>query len=401
MTFNHLDRNALADLVDMALLPNVVDLLRLEICLPLWIAHGPFHQFLALPPYTLQSLKYLVLTQGLPDARTTVFQASPRLTHLLLDNLDFAVNPYKPGDIPMLQPVFPWGQMTHLTITQCVELELCVSALSSCQVLEVGRFLLDLRGLDFDPGYNGNDSDLEDDGVERAHVCGSRPIPTVGKPVILPFLKELDLIAGCGESFPLQEFRFPALKALRFHRGHMPHVSPYQQRQMAGQPDTFTWKNSVMFLSALVSLDTLSLAGRVGSVEEIMILFHHVPSVDFLDLNLEVDHLAVFHALTVKSQDLLAAVPLPRLGYLQLLLEPGDTESFPEHAIWDMVQSRVGFPRYISTLESLTILTNTFRNGYLDTIKNFAKNTNLYIPINVDVDFKASRAVPWKRCANL
>lgn len=132
-------------------------------------------------------------------------------------------------------------------------------------------------------------------------------------------------------------------------------------------------------------------------MDEIMTLIRHVPLVDFLDLNLDVDFLAVFHALTVNS---LAAVSLPRLRYLRLLLEPGDIGCFPEHAIQDMVQSRVGSPYDISTLESLSIITNTFRPEHLEIVKNIANNTNVYIPTDVDVDLKATRVVPWKRCIN-
>lgn len=96
-----------------------------------------------------------------------------------------------------------------------------------------------------------------------------------------------------------------------------------------------------------------------------------------------------------------AMVPLPHLRHLQLLLEPADTQSFPEYAVQDMLLSRLNSTYHTSTLECLTILTNTYQNGHFDVVKSIAKNANVYIPTKADVDLKASRAVPWRRCTNM
>lgn len=394
LSFQRSGTGVLPYLVSTVLLPNITDVFRLEIQVVLRTSRGPFQHFSVLPPHVMHNLKYLILTQGLGNAQVTVFQLSPYLTHLLLDVLDFAVDPYDAGDIPLLHPVFPWGNLTHLTITRCIEPEIFISALSSCQSLEVALFSIDLRG---NSGDDGHGSDSEDENGE--HGCDGPQFPRLDQPNVLSCLRELDIIVGCGLSFPLEDFRFPALKALRFHRGHMPQIPLSQLRLTVGQQDHFYWKNSITFLSELRSLNILSLAGRIGSVEEIMTLLHHVPGVDFLDLNITVDHLALFHALTGGLQIHPTRIPLPHLNCLRLRLEPSDMPSFSEAALREMVLSRSQCTLRSSTsrLENLSITSSTFSQEHVQCIEKIGENASSYIKTTVGVERNADRIIPWRR----
>lgn len=395
LSFNRTRTGNLPDLVSMVLLPNVADVFRLEIHLNLQTSQGPFQYFSLLPPHTLRSLKFLILAQGIGNAQVTVFQSPPCLTHLLLDELDFAVNLYEPGEIPLLHPIFPWPQLTYLIVTRCIEPEIFFSALSCCPCLEVAMFSVDLRGNSGGDDDNSSDSEEENSG----HDCRGHHIPRLDQPIVLPCLRELDVIVGCGRSFPLEDFRFPALRVLRLHRGHMPQVSQGQQRLAAGQPDHFTWKNSSMFLSKLPSLNILSLAGRLGSVEEILVALRHIPSVDFLDLNISVDHSSLLRALTVGPQTLPTSIPLPHLSWLRLLLEPGDMPSFSEGALRDMALSRSQHPPCSSSsrLENISFASSRFSQQHFKNIEIIVENASSYIKTNIEVERNASRLVPYRR----
>lgn len=396
LSFDRLNPEIIPHLVANVLLPNITDILRLEIRLPMGVLHGPFQQFAILPSHTLRSLKFLILPRGVGNAQATVFQSPPHLTHLLLDNLSPAVNPYESGDIPRLHPAFPWPQLTHLVVTHCVEPETLLSVLSLCQSLEEASFYIDLR----DSSDASSDSEDENGG----HICSGCEIPRLNQPVVLPYLRELDMIVGCGLSFPLADFRFPALKALRVHRGHIHHAllsqtPTNQQRLAAHRPDYFCWKNSVSFLSEMKSLHILSLVGRVGSVKEIMTLLHHVPTVDFLDLNLYMDHRALFRALTVDPQADPTSIPLPRLNCLRLLLEIHDMPSFSEATLREMALSRLqatpgSFTR--SRLENLIIGSGIFPREHFRNIRKMVEIASSYIEAMFEVE-SPSRAIPWIR----
>lgn len=381
----------LQDLVSTVLLPNVADIFRLEIHMPLKASKGPFRHFSALPSDALRSLKFLVLNQGLGNAQVTVFQSPPRLTHLLLDDLDFAVDPYEPGNIPLLYPIFPWAQLTHLVITRCIEPEILFSALLSCQSLEVASLSVDQSSDD------GDSSDSEDE--NSIHNCSGRQIPRSNQPTVLSRLRELDVVVGCGQSFPLEHFRFPLLRAFRFHRGHMPQIPISQQRLAASRPDPFCWRNSIAFLSELRSLNILSLVGRVGSVEEIITALRHVPHIDFLDLNTSVDHSALFRALTVNPQAHPTSTPLPHLNCFRLILEPGDMPSFSDAALREMVLSRsqCAFHSSISNLKNLTIASSRFPHEHFMNIEKIVEDASSYIKAVSEVERNASRLVPWRR----
>lgn len=128
-----------------------------------------------------------------------------------------------------------------------------------------------------------------------------------------------------------------------------------------------------------------------------MILLRQVPSVDFLDLDLHVDHLALFSALTISVDAQSNTTLLPRLSYLRLLLDAGDISCSLEHTIRDMVVSRRREVQGVSRLKNLSIISNTFRRRHLDIVTHIAENVNSYIPTNLDVDLDSSRVVPWRR----
>lgn len=386
LSFVNLDGHTLLDVISTVLLPHVADLFDLEIRLPLLIAHGPFQNFFSLPPHTLESLKFLTLTQGVPKAHVTVFQLAPRLTHLSLDGIDFAVNPYESGDIPTLQPTFPWPQITHLSIGQCLEFEVWLSVLSSCRSLQVGSFLIDLR-----EDQEQRNSDEEDD--DEVHICSHHQHIETDEPIVLPFLKELDIIVACGKSFSLQRFSFPELRALRFHRGH----SPSYRLQGASPPDRFSWKASLPFVSGLGNLNLLSLVGNVGTVEEVIFLLSHVPRIDFLDLNIQVDHRQLCHALAKFSYHLQPHMVVPCLNHLRLTLEPGDAPPFTPDALAWVPLSRPVSNIYATKLESLTIISNTIQKQHMTRLRSMVDNARLYVPAILNYDPKSSRAVPRRR----
>lgn len=395
LSFHRSNNNILPELVSTVLLSNASNIRRLEICLPLRISDNPFQSFFALPSHALKSLKFLILAQRLPDTEVTIFRTPPKLTHLSLDNLDFAVQPHEPGNIPMLYPVFPWVQITHLMIGRFIKPNIWLAVLSSCKSLEVGFFSIDMRG---DPVNYESNTSSDSEGEDERHVCGQRQIPRVDGPTVLHHLQELDIMVGCGQSFPFQGFHFPALRAFRFHHSHMPYVPAYQQHLADSLPDTFSWKSSLSFISSLEHLNILSLSGRVGSVKEIMVLLRHVPSIDLLDLNIKVNHQALLHALTVVS----SAQPttIPHLRYLNLMLEPDDISSFSRSALIEMARSRLGLvPNVVPnapSLGSVSLLSNTLRKQHMDLVQSVVDDTNLHVPSNFDVDVGSSRALPWK-----
>lgn len=391
LLFDYSDDDILPDLVSTVLLPNVSDIFHLEICQPQNPLQQPFQDFFALPAHTLGSLKFLSLAQGLPHMHVTIFGLSPCLTHLSLDDLDFAVSHYELGDIPTLQPVFPWGGITYLAVARYMEPEVWLSVLSSCHSLEVGSFFIDMRG-----GQDNSASNSDNHGnSDEVHVCSHHEILEVTQPISLPYLRELDIIIGCGQSFPFKWFHFPALRALHFHRGHMP---ARQQRNGERMPDKFSWKTSLASFSGLEQLNLLSLVGNVGSVDEVIALLGQVPQVDFLDLNIKIDHRALCHALATRSSLHPTTFLVPRLSHLSLLVEPDDTPLFtPDALVW-VPLARFHLTSYSSRLESLTIISNTVQSQHMECIMSMVENARLHIPTTLDINTKSSRVVPRKRC---
>lgn len=386
LSFDHSDDEILPNLISSVLLPNVAQVFRLEILLQWRISDVPFQHFFVLPPHSMRSLKFLVL-QGPSLGTVTVFQSSPSLTHLSLEDLKFAHDFYEYGDLPKLHPVFPWERLTHLSISRWIELEVWLSVLLLCPLLEVGLFSIDLRD---QASRNIRDFGDSDDENEN-HICHGREFLAAVGPVTLVCLHELDLILVCGQSFSLRGVHFPALKSLRIHRGHTPVLMQQQVSRGANTVDQFSWRNSQTFLLELRSLEILSLVGNVGSVKEIMFLLHHTPNVDFLDLNLHLDYGDLFCSLTVRSRSSL----VPRLSCLRFLLEPDDMISYSEDASHNMVLSR---SQPNSGMSMLIIVSSSFRKSHYEKVKKLAENARTYGRITFDVDAVSHRFIPYRRC---
>lgn len=387
LSFDHSDDEILPHLISSVLLPNVAQVFRLEILLQWRISDIPFQHFFSLPPHSMHSLKFLVL-QGPSLGTVTVFQSSPSLTHLSLEDLKFAHNFYEYGDLPKLHPIFPWERLTHLAISRWIELEVWLSVLLLCPSLEVGLFSIDLRDQASRNPHDFGDSDDENEN----HICHGREFLVGLGPITLPCLHELDLILVCGKSFSLRGVHFPALKSLRIHRGHTPVLKQQQVSHGANKVDQFSWRNSQAFLLELRSLEILSLVGNVGSVKEIMFLLHHTPTVDFLDLNLHLDHGDLFRSLIVRTT---RSTLVPRLSCLRFLLEPEDMFSYSEDASHDMVLSR-SHPN--SGMSKLIIISSSFRKSHYEKVKKLAENACTYIGTTFDVDAASHRFIPHRRC---
>lgn len=315
-------------LVSVALTPNVGEIKRLEIRLPRGVSRRALRSFFSLPSNSMHSLKYLMLVGDIPyDSSVTVFQSPPVLTHLSISHLDQAVGSYVAGDVPTLEPIFPWNTLTHLVITRHIQPEEWTSVLSVCNSLEVGLFVINLR--------NGPVPANDQVANEAGHGCGYSDIPVLASPIIQTNLTELEVDISCGKLISLDNFHFPALNAIRIRRSHFL-ASP----QPLVPLNDFSWQNSLTFLTHSTQLRTLSLTGDVGSVEELKALFRHTPSVDFLDLNINIDYMALLPALTVPESPIGSRALLPRLEHLRMRLEPRDIPYISAHLVRDMVLSR-------------------------------------------------------------
>lgn len=133
-------------------------------------------------------------------------------------------------------------------------------------------------------------------------------------------------------------------------------------------------------------------------MEEVIALLHHVPQVDFLDLNIKIDHRALFYALATRSSLHPTTFLVPHLSHLRLLVEPGDAPPFtPDALVW-VPLARFHLTSYSSKLENLTISSNTTESQHIKRVMSMVENARLYIPTTFDISTKSSRVVPWKRC---
>lgn len=315
-------------LVSAALLPNVGETKYLELRLPRGVSRTALQPFFALPPNSMHCLKYLIMAGDVPyDSSTTVFQSSSALTHLSISHLEQVVDSYVAGDVPTLKPVFPWGALTHLVITRHIEPEEWTSVLSTCSSLEVGLFLVDLR--------HGSRLAHDQNDDEDSHRCGYGDIPVLTSPIVQDKLMELDVDLVCGKWLSLDNLHFPALNGIRIRRSHWP-----ASLEPLVPLNDFSWRNSLTFLLKSTQLRTLSLVGDLGSVEEIKVLLKHTPSVDCLDLNLNIDYTALLHALTLPKSSRENHTLLPLLEYLRMRLEGRDIPYISADLVRDMVLSR-------------------------------------------------------------
>lgn len=263
--------------------------------------------FATLPPGSLRSLESLVLEnldeadfefQGDEEPAITVFQDSPHLKKVTTNILDFSFQNCAAGAIPKFDFRFlPWGRLTHLVITNYIRLEVFVVALSECTALQFLRASLDLHE-DNEPWDMG-------DWYPQQRIA-------------LLTLAELYITLTGGHRFPpmMDAFTFPGLKHLHFRRS--------QAIDASSPSDYFSWGESQHFLSQLCSLQQLSLVGRVGSEQQVLILLRSASKATSLMLDIWTDYRAVIPELFPSPRD--TEFIMPFLARIELHLE---SEDFP------------------------------------------------------------------------
>lgn len=217
---------------------------------------------------------------------TTVFQSSPMLRKLATSSLDFA---FHVGDdeIQFNAHVLPWLDLTHLFITEFVDIDIFVHTLAECLAIQFLRVSLNLKSDDEEPNRHIN-------------------LPVH---IVLPSLAAIYISVNGGSSFPssMDTFQFPALNALHFRR----HDDDLEL------PDLFTWTESAHFRNQLGHLQHLSLTGYVGSTEEVILLLRHARAITTLVLDIYIDYAILIPILFPEDGVSL----LPHLAKLELHLE--------------------------------------------------------------------------------
>lgn len=278
--------------------------------------------FITLPPGSLAGLESLVL-EGLDEAYFTdinpelaiqVFQNSPQLRKLTTNALNFAFSFDESTSSLEFDPlVLPWAQITHLMITDFITAGVLVVTLAECTALQFLRVSLDLEG---DAVTLPLDEWLPD------------------QPVALTSLAELHISISGGLCIPhvMDALVFPALRNLHFRRSETEDFTS----------DSFSWAGSLHFLYQLRNLDRLSLVGRVGVAEEILLLLQSAPRITHLQLDISTEYQflipTLFPPLDAFSFNVTLARPLHALTHLAFRLDRSDFP-FPAHCIRDSVDS--------------------------------------------------------------
>lgn len=271
--------------------------------------------FITLPPGSLTSLESLVL-EGLDEAyfanAITVFQNSPRLRKMTTNALDFAFSvDMSTSSIEFDALVLPWARLTHLMITEFIMADTFVVVLAECTALQFLRVSLDL-------------------GVNDATLPLNDWLPD--QPVALSSLTDLHISVSDGSCIPpvMNSLKFPALQSLHFRRSESSLSHP------------FSWESSLHFILQLRGLQSLSLVGRVGAVEEIATLLQSTPQVTHLKLDIWTKYQILIPILFPPLGRLPFQVShakfLPALTCLSLRLEKSDLP-FPSDCIRDSVGS--------------------------------------------------------------
>lgn len=305
--------------------------------------------FVVLPPGSLTGLESLVL-EGLDEAFflandegpiITVFQNSPQLQKLTTDGFDFAFT-YDPHTLMAdFDDLFlPWAQLTHLMVTEFITADVFVIVLAQCTGLHFLRASLDLE-----------DTDIR---VDLEYWLYDRPIA-------LPNLTDLYLSVSDGFFIPpiMDALAFPALRNLHFRRSESEDLTT---------SDPFSWEHSPGFLRQLHGLEHLSLVGRVGTVEEVLVLLNSTPRVTSLKLDIQMDYQILIPALFPPmpySPDILLGRPLHALTHLAFHLARRELP-FPSHCIRDAVNSA----QHIFPLVDLTIIVHRAYRRHLKEIRS-------------------------------
>lgn len=218
----------------------------------------------------------------------TVFQDSPMLRKLATNSLDFAFHVGN-DEIQFNVRILPWIQLTHLLITEFVDIDIFVHTLAECLAIQFLRVSLNLRRND----------------EEQSHVSHTN-LPAR---VVLPDLTAIYISVNGGLSFPfsMDIFQFPALNALHFRRHH----------NSLALADLFSWTESAHFCAELGRLQHLSLTGHIGSTEQVISLLRCTSTITTLTLDIYVDYAMLIPVLFPEN----SVSPLPHLAKLELHLE--------------------------------------------------------------------------------
>lgn len=270
--FNHgMSRGHLKTYVELVLLEHYAQCQFLELSVSASTALG-MQNFINLPAGSLSALESLVLEDldeadfiSLDDDEDisfpiTAFQLSSRLRKLTTNFLEFTHHLTTNGTV--FHPyVLPWAQLTHLLITEFVQIEIFVAALAQC--IDIQFLRVSLRVLS-----------------DEHFINATLPGPPVN--VILPNLKALFVTFDGGSSFPpeMDIFSFPALVDV--------HIRRYQDN--AKEKDHFSWERSPHIRRQLNHVQQLILTGHVGSTEQVMTLLGGMPALVELSLDIFADY---------------------------------------------------------------------------------------------------------------
>lgn len=258
--------------------------------------------FIELPAGSLAQLECLVLDGGVflseedledddedipTTSMITAFESSPRLQKLSTNSLDFMLW-VGPDEIQFNHSLLPLIRLTHLLISDFIDVDIFVHALAECLALQFLRVSLNLR--------NTN----EPNDISYVNLPNR---------VVLPKLTAMYISVDGGSSFPseMDIFRFPALTAVHFRR----------YRNLPEEVDQFSWAESVHFSTQLNHLKYLCLTGHVGPVDQVVWFLERMSTVTELVLDVFVDYGILLPALFPQSMD----SPLPCLAKLELHLE--------------------------------------------------------------------------------
>lgn len=219
---------------------------------------------------------------------TTVFQESPMLQKLATSSLDFAFHVGN-DEIQFNILILPWIQLTHLLITEFIDIDIFVHTLAECLAIQFLRVSLNLKR-----------------NVEEPSHANHTNLPVR---VVLPDLTAIYISVNGGLTFPcaMNIFQFPALNALHFRRHH----------NNLAETDLFAWTESAHFCAQLGRLQHLSLTGHIGSTEQVISLLQCTSTITTLTLDIFVDYAMLIPVLFPEN----SVSPLPRLAKLELHLE--------------------------------------------------------------------------------
>ncbi|KAF9460164.1 hypothetical protein BDZ94DRAFT_943474 [Collybia nuda] len=296
------DRSSFWKLVDEVILPYATRWRSLQLSAPWTLVFIPFFR---LPPTLLSQLVTLELELEdrfeVEEHSITAFELSSQLRRVSIS----CVSPFAH------EHLFPWQQLTHLSLLERLTPELFVSTFSRCVSLQKGAFIV---------------------------VYGQLDLALSLKPeegVIFPSLVDLDITMHHTQQLLLDGFHFPNLKRLRFRdqdRNHGRVLSSYLTSRL------HSVDLSPHLLGQLGNIQNLSLVNNwdVGDTKSLLTA---TPWLTVLEINISPDFLEFWEGLMWDPEN--ARQLVPKLQEIIIHLEDFRDESFSlEETIVDIVYSR-------------------------------------------------------------